>query len=318
MSTREPTTTRSIAVSIPTIGLLAWAATLLIARPSLAESMLLFAPLVLLPLAWPLTAPRTDLPRARRLHRFIHAALLPAALCLPVAWLWDPGEWSGALTIPWLALSVVVFGYGLSRFAGQTGRRLDDLCISAGCCYLVIGALWTFFSRCGAQPLGFSTTIGLLTGVHFHYAGFALPVLTAFTLAAHAETTTNQWRWNNLGQQAIAYGVVFGITLVGLGITFSPVIEVVASIALAAACGSLATIQWRQSGRLDDPIASLLLAVSSLSLVAGMILAAVYALGEFTGDGWIDIPAMIPLHGTANAFGFALCGVLARRRERRR
>ena len=41
-----------------------------------------------------------------------------------------------------------------------------------------------------------------------------------------------------------------------------------------------------------------------------MALAVIYALGEFTGRAWITIPAMIRTHGLANAFGFALCGLI--------
>jgi len=51
--------------------------------------------------------------------------------------------------------------------------------------------------------------------------------------------------------------------------------------------------------------------VASLSLVSAMALGAVYAVGEFTGNRWLDIPTMIRTHGAFNAFGFAACGIAA-------
>ena len=41
-----------------------------------------------------------------------------------------------------------------------------------------------------------------------------------------------------------------------------------------------------------------------------MILAATYAVGEFTERYWLLIPRMAGIHGTANALGFTLCGLL--------
>ena len=54
----------------------------------------------------------------------------------------------------------------------------------------------------------------------------------------------------------------------------------------------------------------MLLGISALSLTAGMTLVAAYAIGEFTQRDWLLIPQMTRFHGTANALGFALCGLL--------
>jgi hypothetical protein len=52
-----------------------------------------------------------------------------------------------------------------------------------------------------------------------------------------------------------------------------------------------------------------LLGVSALSLVIGMMLVGAYAVGEYTERYWLVIPQMARFHGTANALGFALCGL---------
>ena len=43
--------------------------------------------------------------------------------------------------------------------------------------YLPIGAGWLVLYRLGVRPLGFADVIVLLTGVHFHYTGFVLPIV---------------------------------------------------------------------------------------------------------------------------------------------
>lgn len=58
----------------------------------------------------------------------------------------------------------------------------------------------------------------------------------------------------------------------------------------------------------------LLLAVSSVTLVATMALAVNYALGEAADIPHLSLTWVVSTHGVANAFGFALCGMLAFRR----
>jgi hypothetical protein len=57
-----------------------------------------------------------------------------------------------------------------------------------------------------------------------------------------------------------------------------------------------------------------LLAVAGLSIFVGMVLAATYALRGSVALPALDIPQMRMVHGTINALGFGLCGVLAWRR----
>ena len=51
---------------------------------------------------------------------------------------------------------------------------------------------------------------------------------------------------------------------------------------------------------------------TGLSLLGSMALAGAYATGNLMDASWkLDIPTMATWHGTLNAFGFALCGLLA-------
>jgi hypothetical protein len=102
-----------------------------------------------------------------------------------------------------------------------------------------------------------------------------------------------------------------GVPLVGVGITLSPALEVISALVLTIACTALAIQHWRLAFQCDHPTVLMLFAVSALSLLTAMALAAVYAIGHYLGTQWLDIPAMVPLHGLTNAIGFALCGLLA-------
>jgi hypothetical protein len=53
-----------------------------------------------------------------------------------------------------------------------------------------------------------------------------------------------------------------------------------------------------------------LLVISDLSIGTGMTLAIIYAWGLARGYPTLTIPEMIFWHGTLNAFGFGLCGLV--------
>jgi hypothetical protein len=148
--------------------------------------------------------------------------------------------------------------------------------------------------------MGFDPKVVLLTGVHFHYAGFTLPLLAA--LAAKEQP-------GRLSRITV-FGIVLGVPMVGVGIAFSPLVEVIAAGLLVTSCVALSYLQAQVALRRHEPTISMLMIVSSVSLLTAMILAAVYAAGEFREDRLLNIEQMVPLHGIANAFGFSLCGLL--------
>jgi hypothetical protein len=76
-------------------------------------------------------------------------------------------------------------------------------------------------------------------------------------------------------------------------------------------------VRFATDGR--QPIATrVLLAVAGISLFIAMVLAAAYAVRSFTTPfPGLGIPQMRLIHGTINAVGFGLCGVIAWRSLRR-
>jgi uncharacterized protein (UPF0548 family) len=80
---------------------------------------------------------------------------------------------------------------------------------------------------------------------------------------------------------------------------------------MGLACLLVVWLQGEMAARATSWPERLLFALSGLALLVGMALAAVYALSTFLARYWLTIPEMIPWHGTLNALGFALPGLLA-------
>jgi hypothetical protein len=227
---------------------------------------------------------------------------LPASVLLAIGFLLPRGMLAGALALPWLVTTGLIALLGIRRLL--TAR--SDWCISAGLIYLSIGAFWAVLDRWGARPLQFDPVIVLLTAIHFHYAGFALPVLTGLA----------EKRLGGLLSRLATYGVVSAVPLVAMGITTTqisghPLLESLASCLLAAA-GILTGVlylrlAWKTVGSLGSRT---LWTVAGVSLIGSLALAAAYGLRSYVPVSWLDIPTMRAWHGTANAIGFALFGLM--------
>ena len=80
---------------------------------------------------------------------------------------------------------------------------------------------------------------------------------------------------------------------------------------LALGCLRLALVIFGTARRTDLQMASGLLHVAAVCLFVSMILAIVYAVGEYREVAWIGIDGMLRSHGPLNSVGFGLCGLIA-------
>jgi hypothetical protein len=300
------------------IGVAAWAAFVVVRVPDLraetwAHALLLFAALVLVPLALELfedpsqaEAPRGFLNLARRVQ-------LPAALLLAVACWLQPGKAAAALALPWVVMTLLLAVAGILRAKREGLRRsLDGLCADSALIFSVIGGAWTLADRVGYSPLRFDRAIVALTAVHFHYAGLLLPLFAGLV-------QRELWFWRFASRAAV--GVVLGVPAVAVGITTTQLgwgtsVEAAAGLGLSLAGMAVAILHVRIALETKrDTATRVLLAIAGASLFFGMVLAALYATrASITLTPWLAIPQMRMLHGTVNAIGFGLCGVLAWRR----
>jgi uncharacterized protein (UPF0548 family) len=287
------------------LGLVVWMTALIVLHPEWAAGLLLFGALVVVPLGLALLADGEERGQVSLSRAGTVLFQAVAAVCLAASFFMSaPGPIAAALSLPWLCFTFWIGAIGLLHFLLRARLSLDDCCLDAGMIFLAVGGLWTTASRYGAGLMGFNEPIVLLTGAHFHFAGFALPLLTG--LAAR--------NLRSLLGRIAAVGVIAGVPLTAVGITVGsrlPLVEALASWELAGACVLVAFMQLRLALRPGPRTFRLLLLASGALLLAGMGLAATYALGVYTKQNWLDIPTMVRWHATINALGFALPGLLA-------
>lgn len=271
-----------------------------------AESLLLLAAWVLVPLV-------NDL-----VQRQPEAQFLPVASCLRAArWLWLPAAslltlaycrgqdyLSAACALPWLVLCILLalaghFLFWRSRGPGRAG-------IGCALLYSVVGGGWVLLDRAGERPLDFDPAIVLLTAIHFHYAGLVLP-LVAGLIRRRADSTL---------ARGAELGAIAGVPLVAAGITSTQLGGPVLLESLAA---------WVMGGS-GLVLAGLLLGLALLpgeglwvrvlwflagaALLGAQLLALAYGARHFIALEMLDIPFMRAVHGSLNALGFGLLGLM--------
>lgn len=278
-----------------------------------SQSLLLFAALVLVPLVLELLAEPDDSPVVQRGFRAVKLGQLPAALLLAVACWLTPGAVAGLATLPWVALTVALAWLGLLRLLrGGFRRDFEGICADVAMVFSVIGGIWTLSDRCGFAPLGFDPAIVALTAVHFHYAGLLLPLFAGLV-------QRELFFWRSSARAAV--GVILGVPAVAAGITATQIgwgtsLEKAAGCGLALAGMAVGVLQVRiavDGGR--DLMTRVLLGISGAALFVGMVFAMLYALrSTVVLVPGLELPQMRMWHGTINAIGFGLCGVLGWRR----
>lgn len=274
--------------------------------------LLVFAPMVLLPLSAPLLP--ADEAVGRWPARLVGRIGPVAALLVWAAHTWLPrGALAGALVVPWLLVCAGVGLCGARWLWACRGRApIAALTLAVGMIYLPGGAAWMLLSRLGVRPMDFPEVIVMLTGIHFHYAGFIAPLLVAMTgRALHAGGCSTTLRRVHA---AACVGVILGTPLIAIGITISPLMELVATLWFATSVVIVGALTLAALPRVSGWTARGLLTTSALSsflsMAAAMLFGGRHAVTIIPNLPPLTIGEMAILHGTANALGFALCGVL--------
>ncbi|MGR8007093.1 YndJ family protein [Streptomyces hypolithicus] len=163
--------------------------------------------------------------------------------------------------------------------------------------------------RSGHELFGFDLEILALTVPHFHFAGFAAALVAALVCRVAADRPAARFA---------ALSVPLGTLLVLAGYFVDDWAELAGALVLTAGMWAVALLTWRDVRNVrdvrQDRASRALLAVSAAVLVATMLLALSWALGEATGIWHPTLTWMAATHGLGNALGFALCAVLAWRR----
>jgi len=295
------------------LGAVIWAGVALLARIGVApigaiELIFLFAPLVIVPLGMELArviGGDTPLTRFARKVQPFAAGFAVVALWLP------PGRLAGGLACLWMVvcLSMTIAAFidllSLAKSRPDSGARstIHRIALAIAQLDLGVGGAWLVASRLGLRPMGIQEPIGLLTAVHFHYAGFATAMIAAALLQS---STRRQERWLPW-LVAIVIGMPF---IVALGFVISPQLKLGAAVLFSASVAGLAVVLRSCAKRLESGTARILLHVASVTVFAGMVLSTAYAVADFRGSVVLPVPQMARTHGILNAVGFCLPGLL--------
>ncbi|HEX8773918.1 MAG TPA: YndJ family protein [Pyrinomonadaceae bacterium] len=296
------------------VGALLWLALLFTASPDpfdlhIIKALLLLGVLVVVPLGLSLVATPDRYGRHSVFYRLALVAQPVGALTAVCSFFFRQGMIAALLASVWLIVTILIALYGIVRFLPRGAARTEEVAIDAGLIYVAVGGGWFVLSRAGTQPLGFGDTIVLLTAIHFHYAGFAAPILVGMAGRALPDGAKGARRLSGI----ICAAVILGTPLVALGITFSPAVALAGTCLIALGLLLLsALVVLRIVPSLGTrPGAQVLLAVSSAASSVAMLLACAYAYSIVARRLIISIPQMAMFHGVANALGFSLCGLIA-------
>ena len=273
----------------------------------LIKRIVLLGILVIVPLALSLVPGSNSKERNARLYQLALLAQPFGAIAAVASFLLTPGVPAAVLAFLWFVVTALIALLGLSRLSKPELRSAAEISISAGLVYLPVAGSWLIVSRLGIQFLGYGDTIILLTAVHFHFAAYAAPILSGL-----AGRQLGEKRNLNRAFKLVPLGIIAGTPLVAAGISLSPALALIGTVMISIALMilSVLVVGWILPSIPSMPVRMLLL-VSSASTLPAMVLACAYAYSIVFHRLIIDIPQMAKTHGIANAFGFALCGLIA-------
>jgi len=273
-----------------------------------ASALLLLAALVLAPMAWCLANDEADTGGVLRWRRLAMGLQIPAGVLLAVSLLMPTGVPAVLCALPWVVALMAMAMVGILRLS-KARPAMPNLLREAGLIFAVIGGVWLLADRAGLRPLSFPPAIVMLTAVHFHYAGFVLPMVASLALAL---------RPTSLVGRMSGWGIIVGVPMVAVGITATQLgwprgLEMGATWVLVAASGGVAWLLLQLAGAEKTvPTSSRVMwVIAGVSLALGMGLAGLYgSRAMFQPMPWLDIPWMRALHGTLNALGFSMVALL--------
>lgn len=274
------------------------------ARLNQIELLFLLGPLVIVPLGLELCirfAPeeRIELP-LRAAQRFQVAA----AVCATASFWIRQGAGAAILVLPWFGFGCFMGILGMMGLIRGEFKKLRTACMIVSFLYLPIGCAWLLASRLGLTPMSFQEPIVLLTAVHFHFAGFAAPLLAMAAGTAIAKRPVVLQRTFKI----IAAGVLAGPGLLAAGFVIGPHLKLAMALLVACSEVGLALFFLAGVGAVRPRLAQVLVTFSAASVLFAMLLAGLWAIGEFPLQPFVHLDEMARFHGTANAFGFIFCG----------
>ncbi|MEZ7171132.1 YndJ family protein [Sporosarcina sp. OR05] len=197
----------------------------------------------------------------------------------------------------YFAFTVCIALYGLTRFLNRGFSNCEEFAIDLGMMYIALGGGW-YFAYIAGIDTGFTPLITWLTGIHFHYSAFLLPIFIG--LVGRLYKPRSYRFFSTL--------LLVAPMIVAIGITFSRWIELFAVLLYIVGLAGMIGIAWR--ARYTSRMQKWLLVTSFTSLGVTIIFSLLYVLGNGFGLTSITIDFMLRFHGVLNCIVFALLGII--------
>jgi hypothetical protein len=275
-------------------------------RINTIELLFLLGPLLVVPLGLELCVRLGQTQGPHVPFRIAQIIYLPAALCAAVSFGLPPGRAASFVATPWFVFGCFIGLTGITTFIREQFRTWKTWCLVASFLYLPVGCAWLMASRLGLSPMGFQEPIVLLTAVHFHFAGFAAPLMA---LAAGSQVEEARARLRRVFIP-VAMGVAASPALLAAGFVIGPRFKLAMAIVVVCSESGLSLFFLTRIGAMRPRLAQLCVAISAFSVLFAMFLAGVWAIGEFPLQPFVHLDEMARFHGAANALGFVLCGLM--------
>ncbi len=284
------------------LGGLAWLPVAALGTLDTVRTLLALGLLVVVPLVLRVVGP----PEGRARPAFTAATVLhPVGAPAALASLHLSAPRAGFLAVPWVVFAAALAASGAIRLFERLRERgapvpLHETAIDAGFVYALVGAGGLLLSGFGVS-LWFAPETVLFAAVHFTFAGLILSALTG--IAGRALDGEGRL------YRVLAALAVAGPGFIGLGISFSALVEVVSVGFFTLAVGALGVFLAVRVAPGLPRTQGALVALSALVLPLSMAFALAFGLARFgVLSVPLDVSTMVDLHGTLNAVGFALVG----------
>lgn len=277
-------------------------------NPALEIDILLaLGPLLVVPLGLKLF--RWADPQAERLRAMAQKAIPFAAVAAALSVVPRDAAYQdilgGVLAAGWLAVCVVLAISAGAELLKTRQAHVEVYLPMAACMYLAAGAVWLVLFRAGVRPFDQPIEIVQLTSIHFHFAGFGVPIIAA---QAARWLRVLPGKWDRLAAYC-GLGAVVAMVLISGVFAGSPLLELQGSVIMAVSLVGIAAGTTLVAFRLAlGP--RLLLLVASAAVWVSMILAVQFSVGRFAVTSTVSFQQMARTHGTLNVVFtlFALAG----------
>lgn len=236
-----------------------------------------------------------------RLRGLWYVGAAPAAVSV-----WLPRGWpAAALAACYLVIAGLLLVHGV-RLLARRWPRPREFAVATAMCAPIVGAGALVAERAGHRLLGFDLDILALTVAHFHYAGFVAALVAGLVCRIAGDSAA---------ARAAALSVPAGTGTVLAGFFVGGWLELLGTAILTAGMWLVGWLTWRHGLPAGpDRLTRALLGISAIVLIATLLLALSWALGEATGLAHLPMTWMVATHGLGNAVGFALCAMIGWRR----